>query len=91
VYANAGFEVKTGITLSGAIKADDKGVYIDPLLTFHGLTISGSASAGYVAENSDGGEYSSGSVETSFELVLLNEYEGSFLDSNDQKIQFYLN
>lgn len=91
VYANAGFEVKTGITLSGAIKADDNGFFIDPLLTFHGLTVVGIVEAGYKVENSDGGEYSSGSTNESFELVLMNEYEGSFEDSEGKKIQFYLN
>jgi hypothetical protein len=91
VYANAGFEVKTGITLSGAIKADDQGFFLDPLLTFHGLTVSGIVEAGYKVENSDGGEYSSGKTDNSFELVLMNEYEGSFEDSEGKKIQFYLN
>ncbi|MFD1601269.1 hypothetical protein ACFSJW_22990 [Flavobacterium artemisiae] len=91
LYGNAGFEVKTGITLSGAIKADDKGFFIDPLLTFHGLTVTGIVEAGYKVENSDGGEYSSGSTDESFELVLMNEYEGSFEDSEGKKIQFYLN
>ncbi|KUJ59742.1 hypothetical protein AR687_21290 [Flavobacteriaceae bacterium CRH] len=91
VFANAGFEVKTGITLSGAIKADEHGFFIDPLLTFHGLTVVGIVEAGYKVENSDGGEYSSGSTNDSFELVLMNEYEGSFEDSEGKKIQFYLN
>ena len=89
-YANAGFEVKTGLTLSGAIKADNKGFFIDPLLTFHGLIVSGVAEAGYKVENSDGGEYFSDSIEDSFELVLMHEYEGSFENSQGEKIQLYL-
>ncbi|MBB6370069.1 hypothetical protein [Chryseobacterium shigense] len=89
-YANAGFEVKTGLTLSGAIKADEKGFFIDPLLTFHGLIVSGIAEAGYRAENSDGGEYFSDSIEGSFELVLMHEYEGSFENSKGEKVQLYL-
>lgn len=90
VYAEATVSVKTGFTLSGAIKADDKGFYLDPLFTFHGITVEGSLAVGYVAENYDGGEYSSGESSTEFKLVLMHEYEGSFEDSSGQKIQFYL-
>ncbi|CAD0008146.1 hypothetical protein [Flavobacterium salmonis] len=89
-YAEAGVEVVTGFTLSGAIKADDKGFFIDPLLTFHGIKLQITVAAGYAAENSEGGEYSSGEESMEFNLVLMHEYEGSFEDSNDKKIQFYL-
>lgn len=90
VYAEATVSVKTGFTLSGAIKADDKGFYLDPLFTFHGITVEGSLAVGYIAENYDGGEYSSGESSTEFKLVLMHEYEGSFENSSGQKIQFYL-
>lgn len=89
-YAEATLSVKTGFTLSGAIKADDKGFYLDPLLTFHGITVKGSLEMGYIAENYDGGEYSSGKTSAEFELVLMHEYEGSFENSKGEKIQFYL-
>ncbi|MDR6545766.1 hypothetical protein J2810_001814 [Chryseobacterium rhizosphaerae] len=89
-YANAAFEVKTGLTLSGAIKADEKGFFIDPLLTFHGLIVSGVAEAGYKVENTDGGEYFSDSIEGSFDLVLMHEYEGRFENSSGDKVQLYI-
>ncbi|EJL66533.1 hypothetical protein [Flavobacterium sp. CF136] len=89
-YVEAGVEIVTGFTLSGAIKADDKGFYLDPLLTFHGIKLQITVAAGYAAENSDGGEYSSGEESMEFNLVLMHEYEGSFEDSNGKKIQFYL-
>ncbi|WP_278380112.1 hypothetical protein [Chryseobacterium arthrosphaerae] len=90
LYAEATLSVKTGFTLSGAIKADDKGFYLDPLFTFHGITVKGSLEMGYIAENYDGGEYSSGKTSAEFELVLMHEYEGSFENSKGEKIQFYL-
>lgn len=89
-YANASFEVKTGLTLSGAIKADEKGFFIDPLLTFHGLIVSGVAEAGYRVENTDGGEYFSDSIEGSFDLILMHEYEGRFENSSGDKVQLYI-
>ncbi len=90
-YAEASIEIKSGFTLSGAIKADEKGFYIDPLLTFHGLTVELVLKGGYKMSNNKGGEYSSNDLSREMTLVLINEYEGSFLDSNNQKIQFYLN
>jgi hypothetical protein len=91
VYGEASIEVKTGITLSGAIKADKKGVYIDPLLTFHGLTLELVLKAGYKVSNNKGGEYASNEYSKEMILVLMNEYEGSFLNSKNEKIQFYIN
>ncbi len=89
-YAEAGVEIVTGFTLSGAIKADNKGFYLDPLLTFHGVKLQVTVAAGYAVENSEGGEYSSGEESIEFNLVLMHEYEGSFEDANGNKIQFYL-
>ena len=87
---SAEIEIKSGFTLSGAIKADEKGFYIDPLLTFHGVTVQGSLTIGYIAKNYAGDEMASGDASTEFELVLIHEYEGSFQDENDKEIVFYL-
>lgn len=89
-YAEAKFTIKTGVTLSGAIKADENGFFIDPLLTFHGLIVKVSLSIGYIAENYKGGEYSSGEYSKEFELVLIHEYEGKFEDSNGEEIKLYI-
>jgi hypothetical protein len=89
-YVQASVEVSTGFTLSGAIKADDDGIYIDPLLTFHGIKVKATIAAGYVVENSDGGEYSSGEKSKEVELILIHEYEGSFEDSSGQKIKLQI-
>ena len=90
VYGEASVSIKTGITLSGAIKADEKGFYLDPLLTFHGITVEGSLAVGYIAENYDGGEYASGEYSREFQLVLIHEYEGKFEDSEGKEVKMYL-
>ena len=90
VYGEASVSIKTGITLSGAIKADENGFFIDPLLTFHGITVEGSLAVGYIAENYDGGEYASGEYSTEFQLVLMHEYEGKFEDAEGKEIKIYL-
>ncbi|WP_299315753.1 hypothetical protein [uncultured Aquimarina sp.] len=71
----AGAKVLTGITAEGKVKADDKGMYLEPTILFHGVKMVFHISASAKAKSKNKDPYFEASTEAQETLVLMNAYE----------------
>ena len=72
---DAGAKVLTGITAEGKVKADDKGMYLEPTILFHGVKMIFHISAAAKAKSKNKDPYFEASTEGQETFVLMNAYE----------------